>query len=1473
MTEQHVDAMLEELSGGGVLAARGEFALDASKAREKLSKFQLQNPLAYVLEFIQASYLLGATRIEVTVDSDEFELRWQGEPLEASALESLYSAAFSRQFDRDLQSLKHLAIGVNAASALNLSRLIIEGVDADGKAYRWTQIGEVEQIEFIKRDDRDGRTPGDMRIYLKERLRLAHIGEFFGRLRREVAEVDLIKARCLYSPQEIVINGQLFEHERVLPETCVASTRFAADHISGVAGLTEGTGVLEMQVTQHGVLVGDVQKFRSVVSGHVIVNADHLQKDLSRAALVEDEAWRALVSGLIPDIMHGLAASHLSEVLDVDLSMTRVKADVLGTWMEELLGRSLIARCVDIDEGVAWTQSFEALYQIARRVPCVTLAHPHEAFDLQYGVSHQRSIEEVVRVLRRQGMLAVSYSTEIFPSVMHAQPVFLEQPVPESSSQAHISWRDDLNEQGVAGLIGKLEQAKVQDLTQALNAVHRRQKNKAILQARPPLSDFEEPRGSRVHVHKTVGDVRYTWSWDGTENAPQIIYVREGRMFASHTLPPHPCCAGVQLMIEGPFNPNAVYSDVLKDAAHLEVLATTALAQFPKFMIKRAEWLERMGLLHQHHAFIEAYLVELCSGTLFESLLSTFHASDHTRKVLDRLTRFLNHEHWRLIDRLNDVAVPGQRLALFRRLGALAKASLYRAVEVGTTLTMHLNLEDLDELCVDEGSLGFVTSRFDLPKLMHLQRKRPVLVLDDVGRERLAAVVSQYVLRDVSGDLIKELARATFMKRAPVVEMSTRWGDALDRIESEVASVPYKASLWPVRTLQQALDASNMSFGDKVEILPESELTIAGETFLGGRATGSVQVQFLYNGRELEVSGTRKGIGRLKMQVDTTSMTINEDYSSLKDRTLFFRLMIQAKQESWRMVNARLDTLLERIDALTDPETRELWGYMSRILHDPTLDSLDARAFAARIKHIRVFMLRTTGRRLTHDELVECEDYRGRLHYVYQDQEVHEALLPGGKGRVVEIPSGAFLTQFIRLLGEGVELVHVARTDEALARVEQARAEFFARAELPWSEPPGTHTREFVWSRDFKVGTRRGSMGMWLDKTPHDSVPGIQIELLHQQRRIQTATRLMYIGRFAVRIEADDLDVDPSWDRLANTTPFQVLCTEITRKVTEGLEAELEEIYQHPPGLTPRERQMWMAYILVMEASKPRDLEDASLKQLIEALPLFLRADGVWCAAGMVREVAMRQSSKLYYIDSPDFGVPEEWISNTFILPEGERDVWRDLFDRAILADLGKKLESLERQRVAFSRIKNGVSQSNRVLPSPVEQEDVHSPSNPTESEHSSVEPALDSVDLVPVTPMPVASAIDPSLPEQELEAPHLIFHAKVLVELRQRLLANHDREHELMHIQDDLVRHIEFGEVSAPSRVVIAHRGVIIDRSHVALRALTAQPDEEMWWDVLVSSVYSATNAHYKAITDEHEELFLHELSQKILSHERHQS
>ncbi len=293
---------IDKLRVGAAVAA-GEFELDQEQARKKLREFQLADPRDYVLEFVKTAHLLGATRIDFTMDADELEVCFDGDTLSASEFDTLYSAPFSQRSTPRQRALRHLAIGVNAAQGMGLRELLIEiGGDAPFA------------VRLLDDAAEELKAPGSIapqtRLYMRERLRPGHFSRFFSGLRNELTEAKILRARCHFAEVAITINGERISHGYTLPADVHSAVDFKRENCQGRLGINFELETATTYILQHGVLITTDVRLIERVGARSIVDAAGLTLNLSQSAFVEDDAWSALHASL-SDVSLDSLASHL----------------------------------------------------------------------------------------------------------------------------------------------------------------------------------------------------------------------------------------------------------------------------------------------------------------------------------------------------------------------------------------------------------------------------------------------------------------------------------------------------------------------------------------------------------------------------------------------------------------------------------------------------------------------------------------------------------------------------------------------------------------------------------------------------------------------------------------------------------------------------------------------------------------------------------------------------------------------------------------------------------------------------------------------------------------------------------------------------------------------------------------------------------------------------------------------------------
>ncbi len=373
MSSGQLDDLLGDLSNEGAIESSGVFGLNRDKAREKMQKFQLTDPHNYVLEFVHAAHLLGATRIDFAIDADEMEVRFDGATLDGEQLRDVYSAAFARRTDPVQRAMRHIAIGLNAAQALDPALIRIECAREDGAIVMELRPGQEDVFETDITAEQAGT-----RIYLRESWRAGHMLEFFRNLRGNLAEKVALRERCRFAEMPIYLDGAQVSSGLHLPDEVVWSHQFRTEHELGAIGIVPDQERSEITLMQHGVIVDVHHMPSALMRAHVVVDSDRLTKNLSQSAFVEDEAWHRLMQHILRYELQAAITGWLEESLTPDgedfVPHPRLH-DFLKTLITSLIDDVLPRTHDQLDQ---LHEDTRALLETVARYRCWKLAHPRK---------------------------------------------------------------------------------------------------------------------------------------------------------------------------------------------------------------------------------------------------------------------------------------------------------------------------------------------------------------------------------------------------------------------------------------------------------------------------------------------------------------------------------------------------------------------------------------------------------------------------------------------------------------------------------------------------------------------------------------------------------------------------------------------------------------------------------------------------------------------------------------------------------------------------------------------------------------------------------------------------------------------------------------------------------------------------------------------------------------------------------------
>lgn len=108
--------MLPELLKGGRYESSGSFTVDLARAADKLGRYQSAEPLFFLLKFVQAAVVAGAT--EIRIDRVSTGIRLQAEGV------TPFPVAEVTTFELDERPQSYLGLGVGAAIAAGATRVL-----------------------------------------------------------------------------------------------------------------------------------------------------------------------------------------------------------------------------------------------------------------------------------------------------------------------------------------------------------------------------------------------------------------------------------------------------------------------------------------------------------------------------------------------------------------------------------------------------------------------------------------------------------------------------------------------------------------------------------------------------------------------------------------------------------------------------------------------------------------------------------------------------------------------------------------------------------------------------------------------------------------------------------------------------------------------------------------------------------------------------------------------------------------------------------------------------------------------------------------------------------------------------------------------------------------------------------------------------------------------------------------------------
>lgn len=108
--------MLRQLQGMGRLDSQGGFSLDCSRARLLLEKYRLPAATYFMLHAVGAAVCSRATRVDIELRSDRFEVTFDGDPFSSEDAEGCFASLWSDDRSHQVMRLRELAIARGGAA-------------------------------------------------------------------------------------------------------------------------------------------------------------------------------------------------------------------------------------------------------------------------------------------------------------------------------------------------------------------------------------------------------------------------------------------------------------------------------------------------------------------------------------------------------------------------------------------------------------------------------------------------------------------------------------------------------------------------------------------------------------------------------------------------------------------------------------------------------------------------------------------------------------------------------------------------------------------------------------------------------------------------------------------------------------------------------------------------------------------------------------------------------------------------------------------------------------------------------------------------------------------------------------------------------------------------------------------------------------------------------------------------------------
>ncbi len=289
-----LDAVIARSRIAGGFSEHRRFTIARSRAIEKMRRFALPNPHDYALEFVQAAVANGAWHVSLSLERDECMISYIGGGLREHELANLFDFLFASKDRSDIEHVRGLALGINAALLFAPKQVVIESGDGTLAGTSRMVLDPVHDQVDIGRADRP-LMGTFVALRGMDRKALPHPVAWSGR----APETGQLETRCLAAPIPIVVNGEpLFGFSRQRTPALFGYAKvlaFDEGELYGTIGLTPTFDNHGFNLLTRGVSI-QTRAYDLIPGQRIggVVCFDRLRKTVDHAAIVDDERLHEL---------------------------------------------------------------------------------------------------------------------------------------------------------------------------------------------------------------------------------------------------------------------------------------------------------------------------------------------------------------------------------------------------------------------------------------------------------------------------------------------------------------------------------------------------------------------------------------------------------------------------------------------------------------------------------------------------------------------------------------------------------------------------------------------------------------------------------------------------------------------------------------------------------------------------------------------------------------------------------------------------------------------------------------------------------------------------------------------------------------------------------------------------------------------------------------------------------------------------